>query len=161
MDTLNLPIIKLGLFEGYSRICFWNHRKLVLTVTKILYFSAVDLLYLGTTVAKNQLTSTHKKLAYFSYIFIRVLIQKSWRISCAAPATLPPLAEVSGLHYLWRLSLASYPTTGGGRKLLPGGVEASKKYPGRVSAFSYTISAEEMPQSSFGAALSPSITQGR
>jgi hypothetical protein len=44
---------------------------------KISKFSAVDLLYLDATVAKNRLTvqCTHKKLADFSYIFIRVLTQ--------------------------------------------------------------------------------------
>jgi len=46
-------------------------------------------------------------------------------------------------------------------KLTSGGVEESTKSPGRVRGSPYTILAEEMALSSFGAALNPRRTHGR
>ncbi len=54
---------------------------------------------LNTTASKNELTSHMINWRIFVYIYPRTNSTKLWRISCAAPATLPPLAGASGHRY--------------------------------------------------------------
>ncbi len=98
---------------------------------KGVWFRGCRFIDVSTTTLQNELTSTYKNWRIFVYIYPRTNSTILWRISCAALATLPPLAGASGHRYSGGRPRPPTPPLGeaGGLPLLGGSAGCTGAWP--------------------------------